>query len=140
MKLHVSGGFWLVLAMAVLLFPIRFLMGVILAAAVHELGHLAALWLTGGRVLGMELHAGGARILADPMEPRKEIICALAGPAAGAWTILAWRVFPELAAAGLVQTLFNLLPVYPLDGGRALRNICCKRRDFGVQYGEHKDK
>ena len=140
MKLHVSGGFWLVLAMAVLLFPIRFLAGVILAAAVHELGHLAAIRVTGGRVLGMEFHAGGVRILTGPMEPRTEIICALAGPAVGALTILMWRVFPELAAAGLVQTLFNLLPAYPLDGGRILRNICCKRRDFGVQYGEHKDK
>jgi len=36
-------------------------------------------------------------------------------------TILAWRAFPELAAAGLVQTVFNLLPLPFLDGGRAIR-------------------
>ncbi len=132
-RIETDGGFWIVLGLMLLLFPLRFLAGVLLAAAVHECGHLLAIRLTGGRIHRLELRAGGARIVADPMEPGKEILCALAGPAAGVMTILAWRAFPELALAGLVQTAFNLLPVYPLDGGRVLRNICCKRRDFGVQ-------
>lgn len=120
MQMKFDGGFWLVLAMAVLLFPLRFLTGVILAAAVHELGHLAALRLTGTRLLAMELYAGGARILTEPMEPGREILCVLAGPAAGALCVLAWRWFPELALAGFVQTVFNLIPVYPLDGGKIM--------------------
>ncbi|MBQ7230624.1 MAG: hypothetical protein IJX04_06975 [Oscillospiraceae bacterium] len=128
-----DGGFWLVLGLMVLLFPLRFLLGVLLAAFVHELGHLLAVRLTGGRVLGIRLHACGARIEAAPMEPGQAAVCALAGPAAGAVCILAWRWFPELALAALVQTGFNLIPIYPLDGGRAVRNICCKLRNFGVQ-------
>lgn len=119
--IEIRGGFWLVLGLMVLLFPIRFLAGVLLAAAVHELGHLAAIWLTGGRVRQIELHACGASIMTEPMEPGRELVCALAGPGLGAVTILAWRAFPELAAAGLVQTVFNLLPLPPLDGGRAIR-------------------
>ena len=113
-----EGGFFLVLALMLLLFPLRFLAGVLLAAAIHECGHLLAIRWTGGRVLGMELRAFGARIVTEPMEPEREALCALAGPAAGALTILAWRWFPELAAAGLGQTVFNLIPVYPLDGWR----------------------
>ena len=35
-------------------------------------------------------------------------------------TTLAWGCFPELALAGAVQTVFNLLPLGELDGGRAL--------------------
>ena len=128
-----DGGFWLVLGLMVLLFPLRFLLGVLLAAFVHELGHILAVRLMGGRVLGIRLHACGARIEAAPMEPGRAAVCALAGPAAGAVCILAWRWFPELALAALVQTGFNLIPIYPLDGGRALRNICCKLRNFGVQ-------
>ena len=128
-----EAGFWLVLGLMMLLFPLRFLVSVLLAAVIHELGHLSAIRLTGGRVRGIWLHIGGARIETDPMEPGQAILCALAGPGAGALTILAWRWFPERAVAGLVQTVFNLIPVYPLDGGQVARNICCKMRDFGVQ-------
>ena len=130
---RIEVGFWIVLGLMLLLFPVRFLLGVILAAFIHEMGHILAIWLTGGRVRSIQLHAFGARIEAAPMEPGRGAVCALSGPAAGALTVLAWRWFPELAVAGLLQTGFNLLPVYPLDGGRAVRNICCKLREFGVQ-------
>ena len=128
-----DAGFWLVLGLMVLVFPVRFRLGGVLAAFIHETGHILALRLTGGRLLSVQLHAFGARIEAVPMEPGRAAICALAGPAAGALTLFAWRWFPELTLAGLVQTAFNLLPIYPLDGGRVVRNICCKLRDFGVQ-------
>ena len=131
--IETDWGFWLVLALMLLLFPLKFLAGVLIAALVHECGHLLAIRLTGGQVLSLRLRAGGAEIETAPMKPGKEALCAIAGPAAGALTIFAWQWFPELAVAGLVQTVFNLIPVYPLDGGRLVRNICCKMRDFGVQ-------
>ena len=132
-SVDIDGGFWLILGLMVLLFPVRFLAGVLLAALIHELGHLLALKLTGGQVLSIRLRSFGARIEAAPMPPGRTALCALAGPTAGALTIFAYKTFPELALAGLVQTVFNLLPVYPLDGGMALRNICCKIRDFRIQ-------
>lgn len=118
MRVESEAGFWLVLGLMLLLFPFRFLLGVLLAALVHELGHLIAIWVIGGRIRRIELRAPGARIVTDPMRPRVEALCALAGPGAGALCVFAWRWFPELALAGLVQTAFNLLPVYPLDGWR----------------------
>ena len=133
MNISADRGFFPVLALMLLLFPLRFLVGVLLAALIHELGHLLALKIAGGRVLSIRLRSFGARIEAAPMSPGRSALCALAGPAAGALTIFAYKTFPELALAGLVQTVFNLLPVYPLDGGRALRNICCKIRDFRIQ-------
>ena len=133
MNISADRGFFPVLALMLLLFPLRFLVGVLLAALIHELGHLLALKIAGGRVLSIRLRSCGARIEAAPMSPGRTALCALAGPAAGALTIFAWKTFPELALAGLVQTVFNLIPVYPLDGGRALRNICCKIRDFRIQ-------
>ena len=132
-SVDIDGGFWLILGLMVLLFPLRFLVGVLLAAFIHELGHILAVKFSGGHVLAIRLRSFGARIEATPMSPGRAALCALAGPAAGALTIFAYKFFPELALAGLVQTVFNLLPVYPLDGGRALRNICCKIRDFRIQ-------
>lgn len=123
-----DAGFWLVLGLMLLLFPLRFLAGVLLAALVHELGHIFAVYLMSGRILGIRLHAGGARIEASPMAPFRTAFCALAGPAFGALTILAWRWFPELALAGLVQTVFNLLPVPPLDGWVLLRCLIPQKR------------
>ena len=125
-RVRVDGGAWIVLGIGVLILPLRFLLGVLLAATVHELGHLAAMYFLRVTVEGIVIHPFGARIQAGPMEPGTEILCALAGPLAGALTIFAWKWFPELALAGLVQTIFNLIPIYPLDGGRVARNICCK--------------
>ena len=133
MAIETDGGFWLVLGLMALLFPIRLVTGILLAALIHEGGHILALWLFGGRIRRISLRMGGATIEAAPMEAGRELCCILAGPAAGALTALAWKAFPELAAAGLIQTVFNLLPFPNLDGGRALRNICCKLRRFGVQ-------
>ena len=133
MVIETEGGFWIVLGLMALLFPLRVLMGIFFAAAIHELGHILALVLCGGEVRRIRLHPGGAQIVAAPLAPGQELLCILAGPAAGSLTVLAWQVFPELAAAGLVQTVFNLLPLPGLDGGRMVRNICCKLRRFGVQ-------
>lgn len=126
-----EGGFWLLTALMNLLFPVRFTAGVFLAAAIHETGHILAIRFRGGRIRRLVLGAGGARLVTDPMDPVRELVCALAGPAAGALTIAAWRFFPELALVGLVQTAFNLLPVYPLDGGRAWRAFfaLCRREN-----------
>lgn len=116
MVIEMEAGFWLILSLMILLFPLRFLAGVLTAAAVHELGHLAAIRLSGGKVQKIRIHASGAVIHAAPMERHYGALCALAGPAAGALSILAWRWFPEFALAGAVQTAFNLLPIPPLDG------------------------
>ena len=133
MAIDTEGGFWIVLGLMVLLFPLRITCGIVLAAAIHELGHVTALVLCGGRVRRIRLRPGGARIYAAPLSPGRELLCILAGPTAGSLTALAWQLFPELAAAGLLQTVFNLLPLPNLDGGRMVRNICCKLRRFGVQ-------
>ena len=125
-RVRVEGGAWIVLGVGVLVVPLRFLLGAILAAMVHELGHLTAMYFAGVQIEGIDVHPFGARIEAGPMEPGTEIVCAMAGPLAGAVTIFAWKWFPELALAGLVQTVFNLIPVYPLDGGRLVRLVLDK--------------
>lgn len=96
-----------------------------LSCAIHELGHWAAIVLLGGRVCSLRLTAVGAEMELDPGRPLsygREAAAALAGPAVN--LLLAWisvRTGRYLfAGLNLGFGVLNLLPIRPLDGGRAL--------------------
>ena len=95
------------------------------AALAHELGHVCALAASGMRIRGVSLAATGPVIRCDvPRTGFSAAAVSLAGPAFGA---LAWlalrRCFPLVAEMSAVLTAVNLLPVLPLDGGRALAAV-----------------
>ena len=95
----------------------------------HELGHAAALRLCGGEAASLRLEITGLCLDILPLtSSAAEILCCLAGPAAGLLWIPLARTLPGVwwrksADAALVINLFNLLPALPLDGGKALELI-----------------
>lgn len=108
-------------AALLLLVPLRWLLASVAAALLHEICHILALRLMGGQIYSIRVGITGASIEMTPLPAGAELFCSLAGPV-GSLSLLAFRrVFPILAVCGFVQGLFNLLPVYPLDGGRALK-------------------
>lgn len=129
-KVHSTGGFWLILGALLLAASLRLLFWFGVACAVHELGHLAAVRLLGGRLLSFRLTGVGAVI--HPRRERmfsygEECLVAAAGPLASfllAVAAAAWgRHFGGvdaflLTGLSLALGLFNLLPAGPLDGGR----------------------
>jgi Zn-dependent protease len=61
---------------------------------------------------------------AEPLTPWQELLCASAGPAGSILLLVFLHDFPELSVCGIAHGIYNLLPVYPLDGGRCAYSIC----------------
>lgn len=113
------------LLLGVLAFTLRpaELAALAIAVLVHELGHLLSLQLLGVRVSGVTFAMTGPVIRCDlPTTASGQILAALSGPAAGLLlSLLISARWPLLGEVSLFLSLLNLLPVPPLDGGRAFR-------------------
>lgn len=121
--LDIRPGAVALLAGLYFLLPLRWCVRLALAVVVHELGHVAALVLCGAEVYGLRMEGCGLALRCAPPEGAvRTIAAALAGPAAGAglFCILRGLGYPEGADLSLLYACANLLPVLPLDGGRAL--------------------
>ena len=122
-KLEIKPAAFLLPAFLLLVLPWQWVGAAALAASVHEAAHILALKLTGGRVERITIGGSGAVIQTAPMDAVRECICALAGPLSSGLLVLLFRYLPRTALCALVHCLYNLLPLFPLDGGRVLRGL-----------------
>lgn len=111
------------LSAMLLLLPLRWILSWLVAAVIHELCHALAIGLCGKRIYAVQISASGAILRADALTLHQSIICSLAGPLGGFVITLFASVFPRIAVCALVQSLFNLLPIRPLDGNKVLHGI-----------------
>ena len=120
--IELSGGCCVLLAFMLLMVPLPWLLASFVAALVHELCHYAAIRLCGADARGLSLYSFAACLPLPAMSRGREVLCALAGPAGGFLLLLFVRWMPRVALCGAMQSCYNLLPIYPFDGGRALQS------------------
>lgn len=130
-----------------------FIFGLFLSVLLHEAGHALMARRYGiGTLEIVMLPIGGLARLERQPRAGEEFWVAFAGPlvnfflglallAAAYWTgggvsVGHWleasdtNIVSRLAVANLVLALFNLLPAFPMDGGRVLRSLLAERRSF----------
>lgn len=110
-------------ALAVLFLPMDWVISAYTAGLIHELAHLTALKLCRVRVQRIIIGSFGAKIRTEPMSNVQELFCAVAGPVGSLGLVLLIRFFPLIGLFGFFHGVCNLLPVFPMDGGRVLNAL-----------------
>ena len=130
--LHVSWSFWLLILLAAIVSPLMIVLSILLAAALHECGHLLALRAFHVPIEGLRLSAFGAVLHArgaQRLSYGRELVVTLAGCGMNlvcgvltAWFSLhyVWVEGFVFAGAHILLCAFNLLPIPTLDGSHAL--------------------
>lgn len=139
MKFRVHPLFFALALLLVLFGQAQAFVWAFAAVCLHETGHAMAAKARGYAVTGLVLLPFGAMMSAeDELDGTSGVIVGLAGPAVNLFLALAtvglWWLFPAVYPyteyflyANLSIGLFNLLPVYPLDGSRVVLGLAKNR-------------
>lgn len=134
-KIKISIPFLCLIALMYMLDFRSAFLPTLFAVLIHELSHIAAIKLCGGTVDEIDIRAFGIRANVPElrfMSYKKEIIIAAAGPCAGILTAMGAAATADMfninsldyfIGVNIVITAINLIPVYPLDGGRIVLSL-----------------
>lgn len=123
------------------MFTLEFAFALIAVLVFHEYGHLRAMKKFGLPTKGMYLipFVGGIAVGDMPKTRWQDVYISMMGPVYGLIMTVAFYIVylvTDSHFAGLVAStsallnLFNLIPVYPLDGGRVVKSLVFSGRNY----------
>ena len=132
---------------------IIFAVGLAASVIAHELGHSLTARVFGydTRSITLSVLGGCAEMNGIPTKPQEEILVAAAGPAVsfaiGCFGLMlvsfgiSFTAFVSIVTINVVLGIFNLMPGFPMDGGRILRATLsmfkprCKATELAMKVG-----
>lgn len=119
-KIDVRPSTYIYIVILLFFIPIKWILAWILAAGFHEMCHLIAVKIFGGEIYRITIGLNGAKIDCSPLSRVKSLFAVLSGPIGGLLPLLFARWFPRTALCCWLLSVYNLLPLLHLDGGRAI--------------------
>ena len=116
----------------ILLVPLQWLVAWLTAVCFHEFCHWIFIKLFGGNILTFSIGLGGANMQCTDLSDNVRLISILAGPVGGLVLVLFGRWFPRLAVCSWLLSVYNFLPILPLDGGQTVRILMKNDKSFFV--------
>ena len=119
-KIDIRPTTYIYLVLLLFLVPIKWLLAWLFAAGFHEVCHWLAVKLCRGEVYSITFGIAGAKMECSPMTNKKSLFTVLCGPLGGLLLLVFARWIPRTALCSWFLSMYNLLPLLPLDGGRVL--------------------
>lgn len=124
-----------------IMFTLEFALALVAVLVFHEYGHLRAMKKFGIPTKGMYLipFFGGIAVGDKPRSQWQDVYISMMGPVYGLlMTAVFFAIFMVtgshfcglVASTSALLNLFNLIPVYPLDGGRVVKALVFSRRNY----------